>query len=187
MSEEFLGDRKKALEESFFAKQNAALLERMREQRENQAHAEDLARASGIRDPEVIEKLVALGLDAASWAALSLVPLVEVAWADGSLDARERNAILSAAADHGIAPGSPSQALLDSWLAARPQPELFAAWGAYATELAARLGGPERAALHDEIVERARRVANAAGGLLGIASTSEEEKRVLAALEKPFA
>ncbi len=187
MSDEFLGDRKKALEESFFAKQNAALLERMRAKREKQARAEELARASEIRDPAVIDELVDLGLDAASWAALSLVPLVEVAWADGAIEPRERDAILAAAAEQGIAPGSPSRALLESWLGARPQAALFAAWGEYATGLAARLGSAERAALRREIVERARKVAQSAGGMLGLASVSDAEKRVIAALEKPFA
>jgi len=187
MSEEFLGDRKKALEESFFAKQNAALLEKMRSKREKQARAEELARGSEIADPALLDELVELGLDAASWAALSLVPLVEVAWADGAIEPRERDAILAAAAQQGIAPGSPSRALLESWLVTRPQPALFAAWGEYATTLAAKLGDAERAKLRREIVERARKVAQSAGGMLGIARTSEAEKRVLAALEKPFA
>jgi hypothetical protein len=120
LSDEFLGDRKKSLEASFFAKQNAALLERMRAQREKQSRGEDLARVSLIRDPEVIDKLVELGLDAASWVALSLVPLVEVAWADGAIERRERDAILAAAVEQGIEPGSPSRSMLESWLCSRP-------------------------------------------------------------------
>jgi uncharacterized tellurite resistance protein B-like protein len=159
----------------------------MRAKREKQASIEALARASKIRDSEVLEKLVDLGLDAASWAALSLVPLVEVAWADGAVEARERDAILAAAAEQGIAPGSPSRALLESWLGARPEASLFATWGAYATELAAQLGADQRAALRAEIVERARVVAESAGGMLGFGRISDAEKRVIAALEKPFA
>jgi len=186
MSDEFLGDRKKALEESFFAKQNAALLERIRAQHQKESRVEQLRRVCDISDPELVDKLVELGLDAESWAALSLVPLVEVAWADGSLEAQERKAILAAAAEEGITPGSPSQALLDRWLDERPQPTLFAAWGAYATGLAAKLDGGERSALRRDLVERARKVAKAAGGMLGLKSVSDAEKRVIAALEKPF-
>jgi hypothetical protein len=187
LSDEFLGDRKKSLEESFFAKQNAALLEKMRAQREKQSRIDELTRASEIRDPVVVEKLVELGLDAASWAALSLVPLVEVAWADGAIERRERDAILAAAAEQGIEPDSPSRELLESWLDARPPAALFAAWGGYATGLAANLSDAERATLRREIVERARKVAQSAGGMLGLASISDAEKRVIAALEKPFA
>jgi hypothetical protein len=187
MSQEFLGDRKKALEEAFFAKQNAALFERMRAQREKKARVEELTRACEIRDPEVIEKLVELGLDAASWAALSLVPLVEVAWAHGAIEPRARKAILTAAAEEGIAAGSASGTLLESWLDARPPGALFAAWGEYATGIASQLARSERAALRREIVERARKVAHAAGGMLGLARIPDAEKQVIAALEKPFA
>jgi hypothetical protein len=187
MSDQFLGDRKKALEEAFFAKQNAALLERIRAQHKKESAAEQLARICDLRDPELIEKLVELGVDAESWTALSLVPLVEVAWADGRLEAGERKAILDAAAAEGIAPGSPGAALLDSWLVERPQSALFASWGAYATGLATRLDSAERAELRRDIIERARKVARAAGGMLGIAAISDDEKRVIAALEHPFA
>jgi len=143
--------------------------------------ARGAARAQ-LRHPrcELIDKLVELGVDAESWTALSLVPLVEVAWADGKLEAGERKAILAAAADGASRPGSPSQALLDGWLAERPQSALFASWGAYATGLATSLGGAERAELRRAILERARKVARAAGGLLGIAAVSDAEKRVIA-------
>jgi hypothetical protein len=187
MSDEFLGDRKKALEESFFAKENAKLLAKMRSEKARRESADELAAASGIRDRAIVEKLVDLGLDGASWSALSLVPLVELAWADGSVAPRERDAVLEAAAEQGLAPGSPGHELLQRWLEQRPPPALFASWGAYAVELAGQLDASQRASLQRNVVERARKVAAAAGGLLGIGSVSEAEKRVLAELEKPFA
>jgi len=64
---------------------------------------------------------------------------------------------------------------------------VFAAWGGYVTELVANLSAEEREAMRARLVERARKVAKAAGGMLGIASISDAEKRVIAALEKPFA
>ena len=185
--DDFLGDRKRSLEATFFAQRSAAVLENLHGKDEKGSRAEHLARVSLIRDPEVLEKLVDLGLDAASWVALTLVPLVEVAWADGSLERRERNAILTAAAEQGIEPGSPSHEMLESWLDARPPGALFAAWGAYATGLAAKLATEQRAMVRSQIVERARKVAQSAGGILGIASISDAERRVLAALEEPFA
>jgi hypothetical protein len=187
MSDDFLGARKKSLEETFFAKQNAALLERMRAEREKAERIQALRSASQIRDLQVLGRLVDLGLDAPSWAALCIVPLVEVAWADGEIAPRERDAILAAAEQQGVAPGSPGRKLLETWLVTRPDAALFASWGAYATELASQLGAPEREALKHDIVERSRKVAEAAGGILGLGSTSDAEKRVLAALEKPFA
>ncbi len=186
MPEDFLGDRKKALEESFFAKQNAALLDRMRDEREKKAAVDALATNSKINNRQTLEKLVELGLDTATWTALSIVPLVEVAWADGKVDSRERAAVLEAAHDQGIAKGTPSHELLESWLASRPAGSLFASWGAYAAELAANLSAAERAELSADLHERAEAVARAAGGILGIGSISAAEQRVLDALGTPF-
>ena len=102
MSDEFLGDRKKALEESFFAKENQRLLERMREEKRKLAAKDALAGASRIQDDALLDRLVELEIGPDTWTALSLIPLVEVAWADGVLEARERRAILEAAANTGV-------------------------------------------------------------------------------------
>ena len=61
MREEFLGDRRKALEEEFFAKQNQRLLRQLRETRAAQATHEALAAASGITDAAVLAHLAAVG------------------------------------------------------------------------------------------------------------------------------
>jgi uncharacterized tellurite resistance protein B-like protein len=187
MSHDFLADRRKALEEAFFAKQDAKLVARLRVERERSLAIAALRGASSIEDPELLAKLVDLGIDARSWTALALVPLVEVAWADGRIEPKERNAIVAMAREHGVVAGSPGDELLETFLAQRPEPSVFASWGSYVTELAAHLDADERAAMRARLVERARKVARAAGGLLGIAPISEAEKRVIAALEKPFA
>jgi len=187
MADDFLGDRRKALEDSFFARENQKLLNRMRTERERANAIEALARQTQIKDTAVLEKLVDLGIDPATWAALSLVPLVEVAWADGEVQRREREAIMAAAAEQGITKGSSSFGLLESWLAQRPSATLFATWGEYSVELASKLEPAERRALREDLIERARKVAETAGGFLGIGSVSEAEERVLAELEKPFA
>ena len=46
--EDFLGDRRKALEEAFFRKENARLLENLREKRHDEEKRTSLSRASGI-------------------------------------------------------------------------------------------------------------------------------------------
>ena len=48
MTGDFLGDRKKALEESFFAKENAALLDRLKVDQWAKASKEKLSEISGI-------------------------------------------------------------------------------------------------------------------------------------------
>jgi hypothetical protein len=102
MSDEILGDRGKALEEMFFAQESEKLRKSMQEKEELRDKKEALSATSGITDAAVLEHLVALGIGSDTLAALSLVPLVEVAWADGTMDESERSAILSAAEDSGI-------------------------------------------------------------------------------------
>ena len=102
MATEFLGDRKKALEESFFARENAKNLERLKAERSTHEARETLAKVSGIESDEILEKLCALGVDADTWTAVSIAPLVEVAWADGKIDDAERQAVLSGAEANGV-------------------------------------------------------------------------------------
>ena len=114
-SPEILRDRGRSLEDEFFRREDKRLLAKLSELKAAEMNREALARATGITRPEVLDKLLGLGVRAETVAALSIVPLVEVAWADGSLDPKERRAVLDRARDSGIAPGS---------TAARPNPSL---------------------------------------------------------------
>jgi len=119
-------------------------------------------------------------------AALSLVPLLRVAWADGKLDEKERDAILQAAQSKGIEPGSASHALLDGWLVRKPDASLHDAWAAYVAALSSSLTQEQREHLRDQLVGFARRVAEAAGGFLGVGKVSAAEEKALAAIEAAF-
>jgi hypothetical protein len=187
MTKEFLGDRKKALEESFFARENANLLERLKAEKSTQEIREALAIASGIESAEILEKLCALGIDADTWTAVSIAPLVEVAWADGKIDESEHQAVLSGAEANGITSGSAGYVLLESWLAHRPDGRLLEVWGAFIVGLCAEMGTLERKSLKNQILGRARSVAEATGGFLGLGSKiSDEEEVILAELAKAF-
>lgn len=187
MAKDFLEDRKQALEESFFAKENARLLERLKADRETKAAKQSLSEISGITSDEVLDKLCGLGIAADTWAAVAIAPLVEVAWADGRVEAAEREAVLSAAESNGIAASSPSYLLLENWLARRPDGRLLEVWGAFIVRLCAELGDQERNELKHQLLGRARNVAKAAGGFLGLGNkVSTEEEIVLAELSKAF-
>jgi tellurite resistance protein len=188
MSHEFLDDRRRAMEEAFFAKQDAELIRRMQKGAAPDTQKESLSAASGITDPALLEKLVGLGLDSNTLAALSLVPLVAVAWADGSIEEKERAALLSAAADSGLDRSGTAYQLLTGWLATRPSPQLVETWADYIKATSAGLGEDARRALKLSLLGRARRVAEAAGGFLGLASkVSPAEEAVLTRLEQAFA
>ncbi len=121
-------------------------------------------------------------------AALSLVPLVEVAWADGTLDAKEQSALLAAAEQAGLSKDSASYRLLEEWFRERPSPKLLAAWKAYVAGLSRTLDVHAKHALKQDLLGRARVVAEAAGGFLGLGKRiSSAEQAVLTELEQAFA
>ena len=182
-----LGSRKKALEEAFFARHEQELVERFRAQVEEKERRDELARVAGITDPTVIEHLLAQGIDAKTLAALSLVPLVEVAWADGRIEAREREALVRAAGEKGLGSDSSARALLDGWLEEPPGDELLTLWKSYVQALAEELPAEDLARLRGDVLGRARGVAEAAGGFLGLGSkVSDAEQRVLDEMERAF-
>jgi hypothetical protein len=187
MSKDQLGDRAKAMEESFFAKQNEALRQRLRETEATQTKRQALSAASGVTDDGLLDRLVALDLEGETLMALSLVPLVVVAWADGNIDDGERSAVLSAAEDAGLHKQHVSYQLLEQWLTQRPPPEMFVKWKAYIRALSATLSEEARKALKMAVLDRAQEIAHAAGGFLGIGSkVSKTEKAVLEELERSF-
>jgi hypothetical protein len=188
MADEFLGDRKNALEEAFFAAENERLRQRLLEADQAKSRKEALAAASGITDDAVLERLIALKLGADTLAALSLTPLVLVAWADGSIDDKERSAVLAGAAEAGMGGQDVGRQLLDRWLKEPPPRDLLATWTDYIRAMSAALDDEGKRALKLELLGRARRVAEATGGFLGVGRrVSPSEEAVLERLEKAFA
>lgn len=186
MSDDFLGDRRMALEEAFFREQNEKQLAELRAELAAKKSKEELRTASGITDEKALDHLMSLGVSGQTLAALSLVPLIHVAWADGKMDDREREAVLFAAAGKGIESGSAGYQLLASWLDRKPEPVLFDAWRAYVKELSSSLVPGQRGLLKSQILAFAQTIAESAGGFLGMKSVSAAEKEALAQIESAF-
>ena len=186
--EDAIGLRKsaKALEESFFAKENEKLLARLREESARKQKRKVLAEALNLDDEKVLSHLVELDLSPEAIVAFSLVPLVEVAWADGQIQPKERDAILRAAEERGVTPESVNHELLENWLNARPDRRLLEAWRQYTRGLLDELDSDERSMMRARVLGNARRIAEAAGGFLGLGSISEAEKAMLEKLESTF-
>lgn len=187
MSREFLRERRESLEEEFFHKLQTQQIERLREELDRKQTRQDLRASSGIADDALLDRLVELGLSGGTLAALSMVPLVQVAWCDGAVKPPERDAVLKAAHDSGVDEGGAAHAVLAGWLARKPPAELFEAWAAYTHALAANLSAEQREQLRDQIAGQARRVAKAAGGFLGVHKVSREEEAALARIAAAFA
>ena len=180
-------DRGTSPEDEFFRREDQRLIERLRQLNAAQTAREALSKASGITNPTVLDKLLELKIPPETIAALSVVPLVEVAWADGTLDAKERQEVLRRAGESGFAPGSAQQALLEAWLDRRPEPRLLTAWTHLVQGMCEKLGADEIAKLRSSLLERARSVASASGGMLGLGSkVSKAEASVLTRLDQAF-
>jgi len=182
-----LNTRGRQLEDLFFAKQDALLIEKRRELEHMERTRKALAEVSGIQDSAVLDKLMELEITPDLLASLAVVPLLEVAWADGHVDDRERAAVLAGAAGSGFGALTVDYSLLEEWLRRRPPPKLLSAWMHYIRDLCGRLGDDERRRLKSEIMTRTRQVADAAGGFLGLTSrVSPSEQAMIEKLAGAF-
>jgi hypothetical protein len=188
MSADSLSDLGNTLTESFYkGLDRKAILSAIRNKKKTLSAREMVVAIWGITDGAVLNKLVELGLTADTVAAISLTPLVEVAWADGKLDKKERAAVLEAAQQYGLEPGDVSYLLLEGRLGERPDPDLMETWRAYIRLMSKILDAEALGAVRGELIARARKVAEASGGILGLGSkVSKEELAVLDELEQAF-
>jgi hypothetical protein len=185
MSSDGLDKRRFALEHEFFSRQNNTALDSMKARNASKARRDALADATGISDDAILQTIDAAGIEAASLTALSLVPLVVVAWADGTLDNQERGAIEKAAAQNGVS-GDASE-MLASWLNEAPAPALLAAWKDFVAGLKDTLDADAYGALRARVLGQASAVSTAAGGFLGLGNkTSAAEAAVIAELTASF-
>ena len=176
--------RRKALEESFFSERNQQPLFKLKQELAKETQENALATASGIGDDEVLDQLVAADITGETLTALVLIPVVLVAWADGKMAEKERIAILAASEIRGVVAESAGHALLVSWLDELPdRAALSDAWTGYTRLVIDRLHDNARSQFRSAVLDRARRVALAAGGILGLLSVSESEQKVIDDLE----
>ncbi|MBX7114967.1 MAG: hypothetical protein K1X64_11625 [Myxococcaceae bacterium] len=180
-------DRRKEMEEAFFRKQNEKLLEKMRHEKQVAVDRQGIARLTGITQDAVLDTLLAMKLNPETVTAFTLFPLVEVAWADGAVDAKEKKAVLEGAAQKGIAPGSAAAELLEGWLANKPSPKLHDTWKSYVQAMCKNLEPIDRENLKKELLGWARQVAQATGGILGMGEkVSSAEETALHRLAEAF-
>ena len=168
--------REQAMEDAFFKERDQRLMEKMRSQLSSLEEKRQLAHDTGIVEEHVLTSLVAAGVKADTLAAVTLIPLVELAWCDGNVAAEERDAVLNAANGQGIRSDSASYELLNSWLSERPDPKILGAWKEYVRELARIMPKNSLASLKKTMLDRLNKVASSAGGFLGLSTISKHEQ-----------
>ena len=180
MSKEWLKDREQVIENAYFRQRDRELIERLREQgrleRERQALGARLGRSDADPLPAELQRT---GFAGEGLALLHLMPLVDVAWADRGITARERALVLALAEGRGVEPGTEPYARLEGWLDRRPDQAVFDAAYEGIRALLAQTDATARASTGAELVAASTRVAQATGGILGMAPISREERECL--------
>ncbi|MBF0253788.1 MAG: TerB family tellurite resistance protein [Candidatus Omnitrophica bacterium] len=179
--------RGRSLEDAFFRKRDEELLEQQRKLHKMKQTLKTLQEVSGIHNSRILNKLMELEVSPALLASIAVVPLVEVAWADGKADEKERRIVLEIAAENGIKKGSTDYDLLENWLKHRPTAKLLEAWTHYIAGICENMSASECKTFETEILDKAKKVAQATGGVMGVMlQISPEEKAILKKMEKAF-
>lgn len=175
-----------SLEDVFFLQQDQQLINKLRELEKMQKSKETLREVSGIKNDHILEKLVNLNITPQAVAALAVVPLIEVAWADGHVDDKEKQVIISQIEKHGIKKGSTEHELTELWLSHRPDKNLLIAWTHLVQDICSKMNPTEKSDFRESLMHDTRVIANASGGFLGFGKVSKEEKLMLKKLEEAF-
>lgn len=171
--------RGQALENEYFQRVDQELLHNMRLEEEREQNLKELTEATGLHDGVVAGHLLDAGIDATNVAALTLTPLVFVAWASGSVSAEERQGVISAALRRGVSSNATAFRLLEQWLQTRPKRQLWELWKEYAAALHGSLPSASADKLRERLVAQAKVVAMASGGFMGVGKVCPAEQRVL--------
>jgi hypothetical protein len=163
-------------EEQWFHEKEARLRQKLREEFERKAADEldkrRIAGTLGTDDQAVIDHIHALGLDGEVVEVIHLLPLVQIAWADGAVSKNERAAILRAVEAHGIKAGSPAATFVASLLETRPSDTMLEELLVVLKDILAARGLHARS-----LLEACENVAQACGGLLGLGSKVSADER----------
>jgi hypothetical protein len=182
MSDQF--DKPSRSEDEYFHRRDRELLEQKRRAEAEVAARQALASALGITNDDLMQRLQAQGITPELTVLLPWLPAIQVAWLK-SLTSAERDWLR----DHIRANQAPpfegaAAARLEEWLAASPSDQLYAAAREALALQLATLGPDAAAALRDKVLEAARGVSAASGGVLGIGSVSSDEKAALDGLAR---
>lgn len=159
-------------EDSYFQQRDQEARQRLREQL-GQAAGDLGADQEATTKMSVAERIAALGFVGDKLKIFDLLPLVHVAWADGSVSRKERATILDIVRARGIIPGSEAFQTVESLLEERPSQAFFEQTLAILKDA---VGGARAASIVDLCVQ----IAGASGGFLNIGTISDDERAMIA-------
>jgi hypothetical protein len=181
---ELFGNRRKAQEDEYFRKREVELIEKLHTRHVETAARQQLAERTGVADDEILGDLQTLGYTPETVMLLHVVPLVQMAWAEGSVSDRERDLIVEAARARGVDAGSAADRQLTDWLANRPTDDFFEKTLRAVGAIIHAHPAEEREAIEHDLLSYVTAVASASGGILGFGKVSPQEREVLARISR---
>ena len=177
MADDPLSNKRRAHEEDYFQKRDQELIEKARQQAQAQRELRELGERVGITDPEISRELAELGFTPETVKLLPLMPVLEMAWAEGGVTPEERKMVVTVARSREIEEGSAADRQLAEWLDRRPEDSVFRRAGRLISALLAP--GSRFAVTPDDIIKYCEAIADASGGVFGIRRVSSEERATL--------
>lgn len=168
-----------AHEEEYFQRHNQALVKKLREKMAAEAAVSDIEAATQVHDKELLNQLAQLGVTRETVPVLHLMPVLEVAWADGEIQEEERIMLL-AAADESKLEGKAREAF-EAMLQNRPSQAYFDAALSFIRAILEAMPADKAERARENITNLSEGIAHAAGGWFGIfAKVDASEKSALA-------
>lgn len=178
--------KSQVLEDAFYNKNSTTLLESLSQLKEMDTSQETLKKISGIENSNLFYYLSSNDVKPESLAALVLIPVIMVAWADGDLNEKKKNSILKTIDKKALLQSKILRELLQPWLTYKPTQNLQDTWCTYLKDLKKSFDTKYWQQLKEALLYAAMELAKATGGFLGGGSLSKEEQAVIAKLEEAF-
>ena len=169
--------RKRTKEEEYFYKKDRELIDQMRQRAKAQQELRELGEQVGVTDPELSRELAEMGFTPETVKLLPLIPVLEMAWAEGGVTDAERKMVVDVARGRGIEEGSTADRQLADWLDRRPDDSVFRRAGRLINALIE--SGGRFDITPDDIIKYCETIADVSGGLFGIRRVSSEERATL--------
>ena len=174
--------RGRALEEEYFWKKDRELIEKIRQTAAAEEARKDLGRKAGLDDPQLLKELEQLGFTPDTVGLLPLVPIVQMAWAEGGVTKAERDSIVRLARSRGIEEGSAADRQLTEWMTNQPAEAVFTGARRLIRAMLDAGAAPTGTLSADDLVKYCEEIASASGGFLGIGRISAEERTMLSSI-----
>ncbi len=126
---------------------------------------------------EILATLQEMGYTRETVGLLHLVPLVQIAWASGSVTPREREVVLRLCEWRGVEKDSPAWEQLNNWLDERPSDEFFLRTLRIIRHLL-DFRDKERVVGRTDLISFCLRIATVSGGFLGLGNKISEGEQL---------